>query len=169
MKKTAVIYFSRTGNTKKIAQAIHQALEGAKDLLSLDQAGNLEDYKLIFLGFPVHSHNVPYQVELFLKKIPKGLKIALFATHGSLAGGRLAREALEHASVIASQARIIGTFTCRGKVSLEALEVLKKSPEHEAWTDMAASAVTHPDASDMEDARAFARWVSTLSAHSPSV
>jgi len=168
MKKRAVIYFSRTGNTKKIAQAIHEALEGAKDLLPLDQADNLENYQLIFVGFPVYSHSVPYQVELFLKKIPKGQKVALFATHGSLAGGRLAREALEHALVVASQAKIIGTFSCRGKVSLEALEVLKKSPEHEAWTDMAASAVTHPDASDLEDARGFARWAVTLSAHSPS-
>jgi len=168
MKKTAVIYFSRTGNTKKIAEAIHQALEGSKELLPLDQVAGLDDYKLIFIGFPVHSHNVPYRVELFLKKVPKGQKIALFATHGSLAGGRLAREALEHALVLASQAKVVGTFTCRGKVSLEAVEALKKSPEHEAWTDMSASAGTHPDSSDLEDARAFARWVATLSAHSPS-
>jgi flavodoxin len=168
MKKTLVAYFSRTGNTQKIAEAIHLALEGSKEILPLDQAQNLYDYKLIFVGFPVHSHNVPYKVELFLRKIPKGQKIALFATHGSLAGGRLAREALEHALVLTSQARVIGTFSCRGKVSLEALDVLKKSPEHEAWAGMAASAVTHPDSSDLEDARSFALWVATLSAHSPS-
>ncbi|MGB9004461.1 MAG: flavodoxin family protein [Candidatus Aminicenantales bacterium] len=168
MKKTLVTYFSRTGNTRLIAEAIHQALEGAKEILPLDQVQNLDDYKLIFIGFPVQSHNVPYKVELFLKKIPKGQKIALFSTHGSLAGGRLSREALEHALVLASQAKVIGTFSCRGKVSLEALEVLKKSPEHEAWADMAASAGSHPDASDLEDARAFARWVATLSAHALS-
>jgi flavodoxin len=168
VKKTLVAYFSRTGNTRKIAEAIHQALPGAKEIQTLDRVEGLDDYKLIFIGFPVHSHNVPYKVELFLKKIPKGQKIALFTTHGSLAGGRLAQEALEHALVLASQARVIGSFSCRGKVSLEALEVLKKSPEHEAWADMAASAVTHPDPSDLEDARSFALWVATLSDHSPS-
>ena len=168
MKKTLVTYYSLTGNTRLIAEAIHQTLPGAKELLPLDQVKNLDGYELMFIGFPVHSHNVPYKVELFLAKIPKGQKIALFSTHGSLAGGRLSREALEHGLVLASRAKVIGTFSCRGKVSLEALEVLKKSPEHEAWADMAASAASHPDSSDLEDARAFARWVVTLSAHSTS-
>ena len=56
----------------------------------------------------------------------------------------------------------VGTFSCRGKVSMKALEVLMQSPEHEAWADMAASAATHPDESDLADARSFARWVRTL-------
>jgi hypothetical protein len=56
----------------------------------------------------------------------------------------------------------LGTFTCRGKVSSEALEVLSKSPEHAAWTEMAASARSHPDENDIKDAQAFARWVLTL-------
>jgi flavodoxin len=168
MKKTLVTYFSQTGNTRLIAETIHEALEGAKEILPLDRVQKVDDYKLIFIGFPIHSHNVPYKVELFLKKIPRGQKIALFSTHGSLAGGRLSREALEHAMVLTAQAKVIGTFSCRGKVSLEALEILKKSPEHEAWANMAASAGAHPDSSDLEDARAFARWVATLSAHSLS-
>ena len=36
--------------------------------------------------------------------------------------------------------------------------------EHEAWADMAATAATHPDESDLEDARSFARWIQTLGA-----
>jgi len=42
-----------------------------------------------------------------------------------------------------------------------------QSPEHEAWADMAASAATHPDASDLEDARSFARCQSVQPAKSP--
>ena len=61
-----------------------------------------------------------------------------------------------------AKAKLVGTFSCRGKVSMKALEVLMQSPEHEAWADMAASAATHPDTSDLEDARAFARWIATL-------
>ncbi|MCK7511870.1 MAG: HAMP domain-containing protein [Desulfobacterales bacterium] len=63
--------------------------------------------------------------------------------------------------------RLVGTFSCRGKVSMKALEVLMQSPEHEAWADMAASAATHPDESDLEDARAFARWIATLGRPGP--
>lgn len=165
MKKYLVVYFSRTGNTKAVAEAIFEALEGPKDILPLEQAADPAGYGVVFIGFPVQSHSVPFAMEAFLKKIPAGKKIALFSTHGSLPGDRLSREAVEHAVVLASGARVVGTFTCRGKVSLPALEVLSKSPEHEAWADMAASASTHPDLSDLEDARAFARWISTLAAH----
>ncbi|MBM3298322.1 MAG: hypothetical protein FJY83_12105 [Candidatus Aminicenantes bacterium] len=164
MKKYLVAYFSRTGNTRAVAEAVHEALEQPKALLPLEKAADLEGYKVVFIGFPVQSHSVPFAVETFLKKIPAGRKIALFSTHGSLPGDRLSREAVEHAVILAGRARVLGTFTCRGKVSLQALEVLKRSPEHEAWADMAASASTHPDASDLEDARAFSRWIATLAA-----
>jgi len=162
MAKTLVTYFSRTGNTKLVAEAIFGALPGDKTLKPMAEAGDLAPYQLIVAGFPVQAHSVPYPAEVFLKSIPEGKKVALFSTHGSVTGGRLSREALEYASVLVAKAHLIGTFSCRGKVSMKALEVLMQSPEHEAWADMAASAATHPDESDLEDARAFARWVATL-------
>jgi len=164
MTKILVTYLSQTGNTKKIADAIFEGLEGDKTIKPMDEVQDLEDYSLIFIGFPVHSHSVPYRIESFLQKIPQGKKIALFSTHGSLPGGHLAREAVEHAAVIASKAKVIGTFSCRGKVSMAALEVLSKSPEHKAWSEMAPSSHTHPDEGDLEDARSFAQRVITLSA-----
>ena len=164
MAKTLVTYFSRTGNTKAVAEAIYEALPGDKVLRPMAEAGDLAPYQIVFAGFPVHSHSVPYPAEAFLKSIPEGKKVALFSTHGSVTGSRLSREALEYASILVAKARLVGTFSCRGRVSLKALEILTQSPEHEAWTDMAASAATHPDASDLEDARAFARWIVTLGA-----
>lgn len=165
MAKVLVTYFSRTGNTRKIAEAIHGALGGDPDLLPMDKVKDLSPYGLLFIGFPVQSHSVPYKVEEFLKNVPAGKKIALFSTHGSLQGMRLSGEAIEYASVLVSKATLLGTFSCRGKVSMQALEVLSKSPEHEAWADMAATANTHPDEHDIADARAFATWIATRSAH----
>jgi flavodoxin len=162
MLKTLVTYDSRTGNTKHIAEAIFDAVDGEKALIPISDGPDLDDFSLVFIGFPVHSHSVPYKVETFLKSIPGGKKIALFSTHGTLTGSRLSREALEYAVTLASKARVLGTFTCRGKVSFEALEVLGKSPEHTAWTEMAASARSHPDESDFKDAQAFAHWILTL-------
>jgi flavodoxin len=162
MAKTLVTYFTRTGNTKLVAEAIFVALPGEKTLVPMAEAGALAPYRLIVAGFPVYTHSVPYPAEVFLKTIPEAKRIALFFTHGSVTGSQLSREALEYASTLVAGARLVGTFSCRGKMSMQALEVLKQSPEHEAWADMAASAATHPDESDLEDARAFARWVSTL-------
>lgn len=163
MSLTLVTYYSQTGNTQQIAESIYEALEGKKEIKPVEEVTDVSDYSLIFVGFPVYSHSVPYRIELFLKKIPRQKKIALFSTHGSLTGSRLSREALEYATVLASKAKILGTFSCRGKVSTEALEFLSKSPEHQAWTEMAVSARPHPDEKDKENAKNFARWVVTLS------
>ena len=163
MSKILVTYFSLTGNTKKVAEVIFEELDGEKTIGKVDEIQDLDEYDLLFIGFPVHSHGVPFKVEELLKKIPPGKKIALFSTHGSLTGSRLSREALEHSTTLVSKAKILGTFSCRGKVSMQAMEVLSKSPEHKAWAEMATSAQTHPDENDLEDAKSFANWIKTLS------
>jgi flavodoxin len=166
MHKTLVTFYSRTGNTKMVAEAIFAALDGDKSLQPIAEVASLDPYALVFVGFPVQSHSVPYPVEVFLKAIPPEKKIALFSTHGSLPGHRLSREAIEHAVILASKAKVLGTFAVRGKLSLQALEVLSKSPEHQEWVEMAASANGHPNAIDLEAARIFARNMKLLAFHS---
>ena len=163
MDRILVTYYSETGNTKKIAEAIFAALPEAKEITPIDHVQDLSAYDLVFVGFPVQSHTVPFRVEKFLRSIPKGKKIALFSTHGSLTGDTLSREAIESAATIAFQAKVITTFTSRGKVSARAIEQLDGSPEHEAWTSQAVSASTHPHDDDLAAAQTFARWAHTLS------
>jgi len=166
MYKTLVTYFSRTGNTKKVAEAIFEALEGDKTIKPIEEVTSLEPYGLVFIGFPVQSHSVPYAVEVFLKAVPPEKKIALFSTHGSLPGHRLSREAIEYAVILAAKAKVLGTFAVRGKLSLQALEVLSKSPEHQEWVEMAASANGHPNEIDLAAAKVFARSMRLLAFHS---
>ncbi|MBW1721643.1 MAG: flavodoxin domain-containing protein [Deltaproteobacteria bacterium] len=159
--KVLVTYYSETGNTEKLAKAI---FEGAgrvdKELMPIDQVGDLEKYELIFCGFPVHSSSVPGKVQEFLKRLPEGKKLALFATHGSLRGGQLATTAFDYATSLAKNTRVIGTFGCRGKVKQDLLEALLQKPEHRAWAEEAqSSAATHPDDGDLEDGKNFAQRV----------
>ncbi|MBN1224091.1 MAG: hypothetical protein JXB23_12660, partial [Candidatus Aminicenantes bacterium] len=156
MLKTLVTYISQTGNTKKVAETIFEAIEGEKALIPLSESPGVDDYSLVIIGFPIHSHSIPFRAEDFIKRVPAARKTALFCTHGALTGSRLSREALEYAATLASKTKVLGTFSCRGRVSAEALEVLSKSPEHTAWAEMAASARSHPDENDLEDARVFA-------------
>ena len=165
MHKTLVTYYTQTGNTKKVAEAVFAALDGDKVLRPLNEIQSLDEYDLVFVGFPINSHSVPYKVEVFLKNIPPGKKIALFCTHGSLPGHRLSREALEYAVVLTAKAKILGTYSCRGKVSYEALEVLSKSPEHLEWVEMAASAASHPNETDLAEAKVFAHQVKMIHIH----
>lgn len=162
MPNILVAYVSLTGNTKIIAEAIHSSLGGSATLAPLKEVENPGSFDLIFVGFPVHSHSVPGSAERFLKSIPPGKKIALFSTHGSLTGSRLSREALEYASVLASHCKILGSFSCRGKISIHAMENFNRSPEHQVWAEMAVTAGSHPDDSDIADAKTFAQWILTL-------
>ncbi len=164
MSKTLVTFVSQTGNTKTVAEAIYTAVKGEKSIKPVEDIldEDLIEFSLIFIGFPVHSHSISFKAESLIKRLPPKKKIAFFSTHGSLAGGRLAQEALEYAAFVGSHTQILGTFSCRGKVSMHAMDVLSRSPEHKAWAEMAASARTHPDDNDLADARSFAKWVQTL-------
>jgi flavodoxin I len=164
MAKTLIVYYSLTGNTKTVAEAIHEASEGEKTLKSTAEVTDedISQAGLIFIGFPVHSHSVPYKVEMLLKRIPTDKKIALFSTHGAITGSHLSRQALEYASALISKAKILGSFACRGKMSEKARETHSRLPEHKVWTEMAVSSRNHPTESDLEDARAFARWIQML-------
>jgi len=163
MSKTLVAYFSRTGNTKKVAEAIFAALDGDKTIKPIAEVGDVEAFRLVFIGFPVYSHSVPFAAETFLKALPPGKTIALFSTHGSLSGHRLSKEALEYAAVLAGRCRLLGLFACRGKMSPQALEILLPSPEHQDWAEMAGSAATHPDEHDLTEAAIFARHMKAKS------
>ena len=86
--KALMIYCSQTGNTEKLARAIYEGIEQAeKDILPIKEDGDIEGYDIIFCGFPVQAHSVPEEMASFIKNIPDGKKLTIFATHGSLRGG----------------------------------------------------------------------------------
>ena len=161
--KTLVTYYTQTGNTEKVARAIYETIGAEKELLPVKEVNSPDGYDLIFCGFPVHAHSVPLSVQNFIKGISPGKKIALFVTHGSLRWGELATTAIEHAISLASKLKVLGTFGCRGKVDPKIIEALLKQPEHRAWAETAKSAASHPDESDLEDARHFAQMITTTS------
>ena len=70
--KALVIYWSKTGNTQKVAFAIKGGLEisGAKVFLKrIEEANSIDfyDYELIFVGFPSHQWHPPEPVDAFFK------------------------------------------------------------------------------------------------------
>ncbi len=70
-----VVYFSKFGNTQKVAEAIAEALEtaGSSRALSLEQltASDMSDVDLIVMGSPTHRMNLPEGVRPMLEALPK--------------------------------------------------------------------------------------------------
>ncbi len=161
MMKVLVTYFTQSGNTKKLAEAIYDGVErqAAKEIFPIDEVQDLDEYDLIFCGFPVHASSLPGPVEKFIKTIPEGKNVALFATHGSLRGGPLAITAFHYAICLAPKLTIVGTFGCRGEVNSKVIDSLMQNPEHRWWAMESQSALGHPDQGELEDAKEFAGWM----------
>jgi len=156
--KVLIVYESSTGNTQKLAQAIHDGIPGAvRTMGTVDDVSSDDTYDLVFLGFPVRAHSVPRKASQWLSGQPEGTRVALFATHGSFRGGELAVTAFYHALGLAKGKTIVGTFGCQGEVRDSVIETAKSNPVHRSWADEARGAIGHPDEADLEDAQAFAR------------
>ena len=162
--KALVSYYSESGNTEKVAQAIYDAIgQAQKDIVSVKEVKDkaLESYDVVFCGFPVHAHSVPGAMESFIKTIPKGKKVAFFGTHGSFRGGELAVTAFYDALSLAKELTVLGTFGCRGQVKQKIIDGLMQKAEHKAWAEEAQSAKGHPDTADLEDAQDWAKFMIT--------
>ena len=97
--KSIVIYFSQTGNTGKVARAIHkgmsQLLEQC-DIAPLKEVNpqDVNKYDLIGLGSPIHTGQTePPNVRRFINNIPysEGKHAFAFNTHGTLPKGYFPR------------------------------------------------------------------------------
>jgi flavodoxin/ferredoxin len=92
--KSVVIYYSQTGNTKQIAQAIHKGIAQRAehcDLVKLKEIHpeELESYDLIGLGSPVWASEPAPNVLAFIESLPSSLKgkhSFFFCTHGTTPG-----------------------------------------------------------------------------------
>jgi ferredoxin/flavodoxin len=92
--KCAVIYFSLTGNTKKVSQAIYEGISrenGQCDLFQLKSVdlNSLGKYDLLGIGTPVWGLAEAAPVRIFLESIPSsaGKHWFMFATHCADRGG----------------------------------------------------------------------------------
>jgi flavodoxin len=80
--KPCVLYFSRTGNTKYMAQAIADELKAPIfDIASADPSV-AADYDMIILGSPVEGARPPPEALAFVERLPiaQGKKSIVFCT-----------------------------------------------------------------------------------------
>ncbi len=87
MKTALIIYWSKSGNTEKVAQSIKQGLEEADFKVTFtkpEEAGNLDylDFDLVCVGCPSYSWHPPEPMTNFLKK-----KFAEYRQNGKIKTG----------------------------------------------------------------------------------
>jgi flavodoxin len=90
--KTCVLYISRTGNTKRLAEAISDLLKAPIfDLATAPEPSIAEDFDLLVIGTPVMGLRPAPEVHSFVKRLPegRGKKTIFFCTYAVKQGGTL--------------------------------------------------------------------------------
>jgi flavodoxin len=130
-----VVYFSRTGNTKKVAEAIASELRvTAKDVKT---AGVLPHDAFVFIGTGCYGGTLPKEILKFIEKNKfNGRIVALFTTS---AFGSDAERGLIEKQITGKGAVITHNFKCFGHFL-----TTKKN---------------HPTPEELQKAREFARMV----------
>jgi flavodoxin/Fe-S-cluster-containing hydrogenase component 2 len=152
--KSIVIYFSQTGNTKKIAHEIQKGIVsaiGECEISTLKTIGekDLTKYDLIGLGYPTWSSKEPPNVRNFIEQMvfPEGKHLFAFSTHGARPAGLIS-------SVIPLLRQkgltVLGFRDWYGSVTLPHMP-------KPYLTD------GHPDEIDLKEAKDFGREIAELS------
>ena len=149
--KSIVIYSSKSGNTKKLAEAVFDSLTGDKELKPVaDAPADLSLYDFIAVGFWLMAGKPDPDSAKFLEQTTNQ-KLFLFATHGAAKDSDHARNAMNAAIELAPDCSIIGTFNCQGEVNPKVIEKARTKPKLPPWVPDAGEAVGHPDSTDIEE------------------
>lgn len=163
--KILVTYRTKTGNTKKIAEAIYSSIDSNlnKDIKPWDEVTDLENYEIVFVGFPIEKMGPTSIDEKWLKDNVENKKIALFVTHAALETAPYVQPWLEKCckAVIDANAEILGIFNAQGELSEEITNMMAKSGRNdlEIFSKQRKFTIGQPDETRINAAIKFGKQI----------
>lgn len=167
--KSLVLYSSLSGNTKKIASTIYEAIEGEKEIIDMDEYINnnsidYENYDMLFLGYWVDKGICDKNSKLLFENM-HNKRIALFGTMGASTKGSYGLNIINKVKDIFSKDNeIVDSFICQGKIADELKqkyeEMIKLHPENEHIREQLSNheeSQSHPDEKEISEAFKFAK------------
>ena len=156
--KIVVVYSSRTGNTEKVARAIHAILPQPADIFCVQDAPDPSGYDFVAMGFWVDKGAPDAEAREYMRSI-HGKAIGLFGTLGAWPNSDHAKDCLCKAEELVKDNEILGSFLCQGRIDPRIIEVMQKmafeahpmTPERLARIQEAEK---HPDDADLLAAQA---------------
>ena len=159
--KQIILYDSATGNTEYLAKALSHALPN----VPCGPVGSLDCSKaeLVYLGFWTDKGTCAPVVKEFLQRL-HGKRVALFGTAGfGLSEMYFASLSDRFRAEVPEENQVLGTWFCPGRmppaVRARYETQLKEKPGDARLENMLRAydqALSHPDGTDLADARAFA-------------
>jgi flavodoxin I len=164
--KVLVTYYSMSGNTEKLAKAIHD--EASKNhesyLKKVDEVDPkwLNKHDVIFVGSPTHGGDLSAAVKKFMTELPKSpkLKAAAFITHSSPDRAEY-EKCFTAFNAFAKEKRftLLGCCDCQARLAPEIQPYVKEARKASdaEFAEMMRSIEKRPNTADLRNARKFAR------------
>ncbi len=150
-------YTSKTGNTKKVAEAIKEVAGEDIIFCSLEEAPAPDGFDAIVIGFWIDKGMPVAAARKYIKNI-QNKKVAFFYTLGASPASEHGAKCLKNTRELFGQNQIIGEFACQGKVDETLIKVFKTLPSghpmafSEETMALYRAASIHPDENDLENA-----------------
>jgi flavodoxin len=157
-----IVYSSKTGNTRKLAEGIHRSLAEALGV----RIGAVEEHPdpagadWILVGFWADRGNADQKALQYLSSL-EGRKVGLFGTLGAYPDSEHARDIRKKAQDLAAEKNtVLGCFLCQGKIDPALTERFKSLPADNPHAMTAErmkrheEAAKHPDEKDIAAAAA---------------
>lgn len=161
-----IVYSSKTGNTKKLAEGIHRGLlEGGVQarLAAVEEKPDAADASWLLIGFWADKGKADQKTLEYLGGL-EGRRIGLFGTLGADPGSNHARDLAKKTEALAAEKNTcLGSFLCQGKIDPALTGQFKKlPPDHphamnEERRKRHEEAAKHPDEADIAAALAACR------------
>jgi flavodoxin len=166
--KALVAYYPMSGNTEKLAKAIHD--EASKNheshIRMVDEVEPkwLNKHDVLFVGSPTHGSNLSAPVKKFLTELPKSpkFKVAAFITHSSPDKAEY-KKCFKAFEALGKQKgfKLLGCHDCQTRLAPEIQPYVKEARKASdaEFAEMMRSIDKRPNAADIRSARRFAREI----------
>lgn len=152
----AIVYSSKTGNTRLLAETIRQALPSEDCVYMGPPSPQALEAGRIYVGFWTDKGICDGETAAFLATLSQQ-EVFLFGTAGF--GGdpayfeKILARTREH---LPASATVVGSWMCQGKMPQAVrsrYEAMEESPRRKASLENFDRALSHPDAADLEGIR----------------
>lgn len=165
--KYAVVYQSKSGNTRLIAEQIYNTLDTAdKEIVDIDVTDEIPEADIYLVGFGIHSYSCSMDIADVFEQI-EGKKYALFVTCGYMPTEQYKEKLKKNLDVwLPDVGECMGMFLCQGNVEDDRRKIMiSQMPSREKEIkQMFQMGSTHPDEEDLENAAEFAMKIQTEAA-----
>ncbi|MDR3146204.1 MAG: flavodoxin family protein [Treponema sp.] len=126
-----IVYSSRTGNTRKLAEGIHRALGNAgfpARIAAVEEKPEINGVPWLLLGFWADRGHADERALDFIRSL-EGCRVGLFGTLGAYPNSEHARDLAQKTGALVIEKNIcMGSFLCQGKVDPALVERFKSLP-----------------------------------------